>query len=344
MDIALSVTLGLLLLLTALVMAFVMMRMADVGTERSAGLSRVHQVLGWAYVGLYGVMMVEMVPRLWHYQVELPARTVAHICLGLLVGVILLLKISFQRWYKHFADWLAPLDAALLLSTILMSGLSVPFGLREFSLARGAVGGGVYSQENRERVAKLLPQAGLPEDAPLADLASDEALRHGRDVLAGKCVVCHDLKTVLVQPRSPSGWWSTVERMVHKPGFSEPISEFESFTVTAYLIAISGDIQRSAKAQRRQAIERQQSMAEVNKDAAAVKAGEAPAFDEARAAKTYEAVCSQCHELAEVDAKPPRTADEVRTLIQRMVAENDLQATQEELDLVYLHMVKKFAG
>ena len=33
-----------------------------------------HRVLGWIYIAIYIVLMVQMVPRLWTYQVELPAR------------------------------------------------------------------------------------------------------------------------------------------------------------------------------------------------------------------------------------------------------------------------------
>src|SRR5688572_9258430 len=77
-------------------------------------LVRLHGVLGWVYVILYVVIMAEMVPRLWTYQVELPARTVAHISLGLLIGVILLLKISFSAVFRHFREWMPVLEVLLL--------------------------------------------------------------------------------------------------------------------------------------------------------------------------------------------------------------------------------------
>ena len=55
-------------------------------------------------------------------------------------------------------------------------------------------------------------------------------------------------------------------------------------------------------------------------------------------------VCAQCHGLEDIDARPPTSADEVKTLILRMIAENGLEASRSELDLVYLHMVSSFAG
>ena len=354
MDLALSVTLGLLFLVTAFASVFLMFHLwgypYDKATRTSAAprsLMRLHRVLGWVFLGLYVVMMWQMVPRLWHYQVELPPRTVAHVLLGFSIGVVLLIKISIIRFFRHLEEWMPVLGVILLAFTVLLTGLSVPFALREYSLARSAVGGGVYSVENRDRVARLLPQAEMPEDAPLVDLSTAESLRAGRDVLAGKCIACHDLKTILVQPRTPAGWWKTVERMAIKPSFSAPMTDNELYVVTAYLIAISGDLQRSVKERRMEETQKQLAVAGVKQEAQDAAEGRAegmPAFDEAAAAKTFETLCSQCHDLADVEAKPPRSAEEAKNLILRMIAENGMEAPKEDLDLCYLHMVKRFAG
>jgi len=353
-NLALSVTLGLLFLITAFASVFLMFHLwgypFDKATRTSAAppaLMRLHRVLGFVYLGLYGVMMSEMLPRLWQYQVELPPRTVVHLLLGFLIGLVLIIKISIIRFFRHLEEWMPVLGVILLACTVLLSGLSLPFALREFGLARSAVGGGVYSEENRDRVARLLPQAELPEDAPIAELATVKSLSAGRDVLAGKCVICHDLKTILVQPRSPSGWWKTVERMAIKPSFSAPLTDEEMYEVTAYLIAISGDLQRSVKERRKEETEKRAAVADVKEEAksAAVAGGTGglPAFDEAAGLKTYETLCSQCHDLADVEAKPPQTAEDVKNLILRMISENGMEAPKEDLDLVYLHMVKRFA-
>ena len=42
-------------------------------------------------------MMSEMVPRMWHYQVEWPARTVAHMMFGMGIGIVLLIKLAIGR-------------------------------------------------------------------------------------------------------------------------------------------------------------------------------------------------------------------------------------------------------
>ena len=67
--------------------------------------------------------------------------------------------------------------------------------------------------ERLERVRTLLPVAGLDDEERLAFLASDEGLLEGRAVLRSKCVQCHDLRTILVRPRTPETWRRTVQRM-----------------------------------------------------------------------------------------------------------------------------------
>ena len=60
----------------------------------------IHRAIGFAYVIVYIVMMTEMVPRLWEYQVEFPARTVVHVLLGTIIGVVLLIKVSIIRFFR----------------------------------------------------------------------------------------------------------------------------------------------------------------------------------------------------------------------------------------------------
>jgi len=45
-----------------------------------------HRVFGYVFLALYVLLMWEMVPRLWTYQIELPARTVMHMSLGIAIG------------------------------------------------------------------------------------------------------------------------------------------------------------------------------------------------------------------------------------------------------------------
>ncbi len=348
MDVVLSASLGILFLVLGCATVFLMFHLWGYPFDKVKKLSsaprslmRLHRVLGYLFLLLYIVMMIEMVPRMWNYQVEWPARTVAHMMFGMSIGIVLLIKLSILRFFRHFEEWMPVLGTLLLGFTIVLASLSMPHAFREMALARASTGGDAFSDENRARVAKLLPAAGLPEEAPLPELATVESLRAGRLVLLRKCVVCHDLKTILSRPRSPTDWVNTVERMAIKPAFTAPISDLEQWQTSAYLIAISRELQRSARERRQEDLDKQvtQQAAAQSTDPAAPPA----AIDEKLAQATFERVCSQCHELSDVEKAPPHTADEVAAVIKRMIDENDMQAEKPELQLIEWYMTKKFA-
>ena len=351
MDVVLSASLGILFLVLGFATVFLMYYLWGFPFDKVKKLSaappslmRLHRVLGYLFLILYLTMMFEMVPRMWHYQVEWPARTVAHMMFGMSIGIVLLIKLSILRFFRHFEEWMPVLGTLLLGFTIVLSALSMPHAFREMALASASTGGDVFSDENRARVAKLLPAAGLPEEAPIGELATIDSLRAGRIVLLRKCVVCHDLKTILTRPRSPGDWVNTVERMAIKPAFTAPISDQEQWQASAYLIAISRELQRSARERRQEDLDKQ-----VAQQAAAAAQSTDPsappaAIDEKLAQAAFERVCSQCHELSDVDKAPPRTADEVAAVIKRMIDENDMQAEKAELQLIEFHMNRQYVA
>jgi mono/diheme cytochrome c family protein len=302
-----------------------------------------HRVLGYLFGLIYVVMMWKMVPRLWQYQVEFPARTTIHIILGFTIGFLLIVKIAILRFFRHFEEWMPVLGTSIMLGTVILLGLSLPFVLQERALANGAT-----SPESLARVAAMLPSASLPKEAPLAELSTDKALDSGRDVLLDKCVRCHDLKTILAKPRSPSGWWETVGRMAEKPALFAPISERDQWNVTAYLIAITPDLQKASKKvhdntmARTNAIETSMK-AIVAAPAATIPAG-ATAPDLGTAKAVFAKVCSQCHDTTDVDKSPPTTAAEAMALVQRMVKDNDAKLSAGEIESVTAYITAHYVA
>ena len=329
-----------------------------------------HRGLGYAFVVLYVVMMWQMVPRLWTYQIELPARTVAHLLLGFTVGFLLLLKIAILRFFRHLEEWMPFLGVGILLCTTLLLALSLPSALREHALAHGAPDGDPFGAASRARVARLVLDAALPAGTDLAALATEDSLQAGRVVLIEQCTTCHDLKTVLDRPRPPSTWADLVARMAEKPTLYGTIHAIDQARVTAYLIAITPDLQRSAKRRRAQAAPEEDELfvdAGVGEaavgliDAGPVDAGitdanvadsgpahdagvtagvtgdagvaQPPPVEPAQARTTFQRKCSGCHETADVDASPPRTTADARALLKRMIG-NGLKATRRELALI----------
>jgi len=344
MNIIISATLGVIFLglggAATLLMYYLWSFPFDKATRTSTAprsLMRLHRILGYTYGAIYLVMMTQMVPRMWQYQVELPPRTVAHLLLGFLIGILLLLKIVIMRFFRHFEEWMPTLGTLLFVCTVLLLGLSLPTAYREGTLASSAVGGGVYSAENRKRIAELLPTAGLPVGTALVQLSTESGLRTGRAVLMDKCVRCHDLKTILVRPRTPADWVATVGRMADKPALFAPITEREQQFVSAYLIAITPDLQKSVKSQLQQAQAQQQTQRATEQGRTKSESEVAPAL--ARA--TFSKLCSQCHATSEVDKSPPRTAPDVLSLLQRM-NEHGMQATPVEIGSVRAYLTTTY--
>jgi mono/diheme cytochrome c family protein len=308
----------------------------DKATRTSAapkGLMYFHRGLGFAFAALYVFMMMQMVPRLFAYQVEFPPRTVAHMCLGITIGFLLVIKISIIRFFRHLEEWMPFLGVGILLCTYLLAALSVPFSLRERHLAKQ---GDALSTKNLERVAMQLKDAGLPPEANLAELASPKGLLHGRQVLLTKCVACHDLRTVLTRPRTPPDWARTVDRMAERPVIGDTISEPEQWAVTAYLVAISPDLQNAAQNARKQRQQKSETKAGT-KDA---KPDEGtPAYNKEAIKPKYEKMCSQCHELDDVDKHPFKDEKDLQDVMARMV-DNGLDAPADDVKAVTWYLAE----
>jgi hypothetical protein len=135
-----------------------------------------HRLLGYIFVLIYIFIMWNMVPRLWSYQIELPARTVLHLALGISIGALLFMKIAIVRYFKHMEAKLAPLlGSALFLCSFLLIALVLPFSLREAYLESTALGDESMVQSRIKKVRELLPTAGLEDEKLLADLSSKKA-------------------------------------------------------------------------------------------------------------------------------------------------------------------------
>jgi mono/diheme cytochrome c family protein len=309
----------------------------DKATHRSAAPRRLvltHRATGYAYLAIYIYLMGEMLPRLWHYQIELPPRSVIHLVLGLTIGIVLLIKIVIVRYFKHMESTLIPmLGTALLICTTLLVGLSVPFVFKEQYMNQQAFGS-VMAPENLVRIKALLPRAGFPDGTDLDELASIEGLQAGRRVLLSKCVQCHDLRTVLARPKTPEAWLQTVNRMADRAVIGRPIGREERWRVAAYLVAISPELQQALVVRREQDMEVQAAIESV---------GRLPAggsFDPDTARGTFEAKCAQCHVLPTVPTAP---AEEIKELVARMTR-NGLVATPEELAQIVFHLSRGASG
>lgn len=333
-------------LLLAIFLTFLMYHLwgypFDKEKQKSAAprsLMNLHRLFGYLFVVIYVVLMWDMVPRLWSYQIELPARTVLHLTLGIAVGAILLIKIMVVRYFKHMEAVLAPLlGTSLLICTLLLTGLALPYAAREAYLRATAQDGDTFSQERTERVAKFLPMIGFTDEAGLQELASSTGLAAGRDVLTRKCTQCHDLRTILVKPRTPEAWHSTVRRMSTRSTTLNPINESEQWSVTAYLIAISPTLREGVSDKRTETME-----ATASRNAARQSGVDLPdSYDVAAAEGLFETKCSQCHSLGLVEDSKLASEEDAVGLVTRMVS-NGLTADDAELGQIMAYLTDRYA-
>jgi len=318
----------------------------DKETHRSSAprwLVHAHRVLGWAFVLIYVLLMIQMIPRLWTYQVELPARTVAHLFLGLTIGGLLFTKIIIVRFFKHMEAKLVPfLGTALFLSTLIMIMLAVPLALREAFLEDSITKGSMLDEERMERLRIQLPSAGFDDEAVVERLITPESLVSGRKVLKVKCTQCHDLRTVLIKPRTPADWARTVDRMVNRANVLQQISDQEKDEVIAYLIAISPTLQQSVM-ERRDGIQNSSEMKKnMSKDRENGQSESvAEDFDLAEAEQLFEQTCSQCHDSQLVSLRSPESRDEIDELLIRMQA-NGLQLDGPNGDIITEYLMQTY--
>lgn len=344
----LNSALGVLFVVLALVLTFLMFWAwrypFDHRKLKSAAptwMVRLHRVLGVAYVLIYVYLMWEMIPRLWDYQVELPARTVMHLTVGFVIGAVLVVKLAVVRFFRHLEAKLVPfLGTSLLIGTIVLTSLALPFSLREIYLSETMFDGQKMDAERVARVREQLPRAGIADPAVIRRLASPGSLEAGRRVLTNKCTQCHDLRTVLIRPRPPLAWRQTVARMAERSTVLNPITGDDELVVTAYLIAVSPTLQQTLKRRRTAQLESaraQQAIAEARE----TMTRDPERFDLDTARRTFEATCSQCHDPDQLDTAPPATFEEVIALVQRMVG-NGLNASERELDQVIYYLTETY--
>ena len=139
------------------------------------GAALAHRVFGYVFLAIYVILMIQMVPRLWTYQIEFPARTVVHITLGMAIGASLILKITIVRFFRRLDQTLVPsLGTAVLVASVVLIGISVPAAFREAFATRS-----LFADENRERVRTLLSEISSQEldEAECTRLASKGSLR-----------------------------------------------------------------------------------------------------------------------------------------------------------------------
>ncbi len=148
-------------------------------------------------------------------------------------------------------------------------------------------------------------------------------------------------------PRTPKNWRQTVRRMADRSTIFNPIAEPEQWAVTAYLIAISPELQQGVRQRReqersteesKQALQSAVRLSELPGDTAE---GAAAVYDPLAAKQLFETQCQQCHGPPDFERSAVRSVEEVRELVARMV-ENGLEVSQEELARIIRYITENY--
>ncbi len=303
--------------------------------------TKMHRLLGLLFVVIYVFMMWHMIPRLWEYQFELPARTVIHAVMGIIIGCLLIAKIAIIRWFQHFGTSLPALGLGVMMCTVVLATLSLPFAMRAHGMNAH-----VFEPENLSRVQRVLASSEIEgiDARKAAQLVTHDSMKEGRDVLMYKCAVCHDMRTVLMKPRSASSWYKLSDRMADKPNLGPPLLPEDIPMVTAYLVAISPNLQKTVKdkrADKRQKAERAAGVQLAAETKTVAHKEEAP-YDKEAAKDLYEDQCTQCHELEDTIDHGPDTLMGWTKVVQQMIVEEEAEINEEQANLIIRYLADTY--
>ena len=126
--------------------------------------------------------------------------------------------------------------------------------------------------------------------------------------------------------------------MSERAALFNPISEEEQWQVTAYLIAVSPQIQRA----KQQANKQKQDAALCLNCLKNIRPDPGAPFDRVRARQLVQKKCTECHSLEKIDNSPPGSLAGSKALVARMVDEG-FTASDEEIKLIVRFLTEKYA-
>jgi hypothetical protein len=123
----------------------------------------------------------------------------------------------------------------------------------------------------------------------------------------------------------------------------DPLSEQEQWRVSAYLIAISPELQKSFSLKKEQDIAAgiSRNALETVRAAHDVAMPGPGTIDLAVAKGMFEELCTQCHGLKNLENSPPTSQEEAADLVGRMV-ENGLECSDDELAAVIFYLTETY--
>ena len=180
-------------------------------SDRARRMIRAHRVAGYLFIALFCIMTWFMILKIKDRPDELPAPSMLHALIAVVMAPLLFIKVLVARYYRNHTTILVPLGLTLfVLSFVLVTTTAGPYFLRTATVKN------ISLQAIDMGVAKI-------------DVQASEALMQRR------CSRCHNLDRVVGAKKDARGWLATVDRMRGLPGSG--ISESDEKIILSYLLS-----------------------------------------------------------------------------------------------------------
>lgn len=180
--------------------------------DRSQRLIAAHRISGYAFVGLFCVMVYYMIRRTQE-GASISGPATIHLTLAFVLAPLLFLKILLARRYRTQMSAVMPLGMLIFVLAFVVVG----------------VASWPYLRQSGTPVAVSLEPIGLPAVSLNVDAAAS--------LMQQKCSKCHTLDRVVGANKDAKGWAATLARMQSLP--SSGLTDSDIRTILAYLTSRS---------------------------------------------------------------------------------------------------------
>jgi len=180
-------------------------------SDRARRMFRAHRVAGYLFIALFCIMTWFMILKIKDRPDELPAPSMLHALIAVVMAPLLFIKVLVARYYRNHTSILVPLGLTIfVLAFVLVTTTAGPYFLRTATVKN------ISLQAIDMGIAKI-------------DLQASEALMQRR------CSRCHNLDRVVGAKKDARAWLATVDRMRGLPGSG--ISESDEKIILSYLLS-----------------------------------------------------------------------------------------------------------
>ena len=168
-----------------------------------------HRVVGYLFIGLFGVMAYFMLARLRNTGADASPAITLHLALALILTPLLFIKVLIARYYRNQHGLLLPIGLTIfVLAFVLVAATAGPYLARRTQIERVSLD------------ALHVPPMTID-------------LNQAGDLMQRRCSRCHNLDRVIGGRKDAPGWLATVTRMQKLPGAG--ISEADARMIVSYL-------------------------------------------------------------------------------------------------------------